>query len=497
MYQFFYLRNLKSKPRWATICRAVYDDRTPIIRESLKIQIPIKAWDANQQIVKSNNEVDVEGINFIINQHKATFLYNNQLESKPNKNCFLSFSYTHLENEYTNEETKIKYRTVLNSLRDYCLTELGLQGLPIQTLKKIDFIAGYKKWAQYTNYKRHRAGKKKRMKTLFNYVSVIKSFVQKYNALHPEQEEIKTVHYMLGLKDFEPVEPKMLQLKELNKLFNFTATSNPLPEKGLEAKYQFLFQFFTSGLRVSDILLLNYNHFRDGRINIIMKKTGNLNYIKLTYKSCKALEYFYPDEFTQAVNKNLLGQIDLTQNELENLIMIKSEQIPFESLNISNLHQLLKFLKEDRSNDNNKRIFHLNSVIERVENSIAKSMCDLMGSKPAGFVFDYLDYEDFKNLNVSERCFLTKHQNYLLHKARNTYNSRLKRIARDLGIDKITSHVSRHSFAYYMLSTGASVEEISHALGHESIEVTQQYLKQFPNNYSDIAIRRFESHFEF
>jgi integrase len=166
-------------------------------------------------------------------------------------------------------------------------------------------------------------------------------------------------------------------------------------------------------------------------------------------------------------------------------------------LNIHNLHQLLQFLISDRKNDNNKRILHLKSVIERVENSISISMCDIMGSKSAGFVFDYLDFEDFKDLNVRERYFLSKHQNYLIHKARNTYNSRLKRIARDLGIDKITSHVSRHSFAYYMLFTGASVEEISHALGHASIEITQHYLKQFPSRYSDKAIRRFESHFEF
>jgi integrase len=496
MYQFFYIRKLKSKPKWATIIRAVYDDRTPIIRESIKIKIPIKAWDANQQLVRKCDEVDFDRINYIINEHKSTFLLNLQQEFKPNKDCFLEFSFNHLENQFTNEETKIKYRTVLNSLRDYCESELGLQGLPIQTLKRIDFIVGYKKWAQNTKYKRQREGKKKRAKTLFNYVSVIQSFVQKYNALHPEKEEIKTVHYMLGIQDFEPVEPKLLQPKEIDKLINFIPANKSRADKGLEAKYHFLFQFFTSGLRVSDILLLNFKHFRDGRIKVIMKKTGKLNSLPMTYKGCKALGYFYPDEYNQAVNLHLLGGFDLTQNELENLLLIKSE-VPLESLNIHNLHQLLQFLISDRKNDNNKRILHLKSVIERVENSISISMCDIMGSKSAGFVFDYLDFEDFKDLNVRERYFLSKHQNYLIHKARNTYNSRLKRIARDLGIDKITSHVSRHSFAYYMLFTGASVEEISHALGHASIEITQHYLKQFPSRYSDKAIRRFESHFEF
>jgi integrase len=326
---------------------------------------------------------------------------------------------------------------------------------------------------------------------------VIQSFVHKYNALHPEKEEIKTVHYMLGIKDFDQVEPKLLQPKEIDNLINFNPINTSRKDKSLAAKYHFLFQFFTSGLRVSDILLLNFKHFRDGRIKVIMKKTGKLNSLPLTYKGCKTLGYFYPSEYKQAVNNNLLGGIDLTQNELETLVMINSEKVHLESMDIHDLHELLQFLVEDRRNDNQRRIVHLKSVIEKVENLIADSMCEIMGSKPAGLVFDYLNNDEFGNLNVREKYVLTKHQNYLLHKGRNAYNSRLKRIARDLGIDKITSHVSRHSFAYYMLYTGATVEEISHALGHASIDITQHYIRQFPSRYSDKAIRRFESHFEF
>jgi hypothetical protein len=47
-----------------------------------------------------------------------------------------------------------------------------------------------------------------------------------------------------------------------------------------------------------------------------------------------------------------------------------------------------------------------------------------------------------------------------------------------------------------MLSSGATVEEISHALLHSSIEQTQNYLKQFPSKYSDHAIERFGDGFE-
>ncbi|MCL9967981.1 MAG: tyrosine-type recombinase/integrase [Aquirufa antheringensis] len=39
--------------------------------------------------------------------------------------------------------------------------------------------------------------------------------------------------------------------------------------------------------------------------------------------------------------------------------------------------------------------------------------------------------------------------------------------------------VSRHSFAYHMLESGASIEEISFALGHTTVQQIQGYLKQF------------------
>jgi integrase len=122
-------------------------------------------------------------------------------------------------------------------------------------------------------------------------------------------------------------------------------------------------------------------------------------------------------------------------------------------------------------------------------------MCEIIGAKPSGLVFDYLDYKDFKDLRIMDKKELSKEQTYKLHRGRTTYNGRLNRIATRIDVDKITSHVSRHSFAYYMLSTGASVEEISFALGHANLEITQSYIKQFPSRYSDEAISRFGASF--
>jgi site-specific recombinase XerD len=313
--------------------------------------------------------------------------------------------------------------------------------------------------------------------------------------LNPEKDEIKTIHYAVGVEDFDIVEPKMLYPEEIKRLIDYTYSSYRKTDKTMDAKYQFLFQFFASGLRVSDILLLNYKHFTKGRIEFVVKKSGKKISIPFMYNACKMLGYFYPDEYEAAVSENLLGDLDLMDYEVEELISVNSNKKPLVDLTIKDLVKFKQFLDDDRSNDNTNRLKVLKEIISRVEKQVAQSMCRIIGAKPSGLVFDYLEYEDFKDLRIMDKKELTKVQTYKLHRGRTKYNGRLTRIAKRIGIDKITSHVSRHSFAYYMLSTGATVEEISFALGHASIEITQSYIKQFPSKYSDDAIDRFGSSF--
>lgn len=495
MYQFFFLRKSKSNSKIGTIYKAVYENRVAISRDSLKISIPLKYWDGKNQEVKVNHEIEYEKINYLLNQHKAEFLAANKTAVKTNRDCFIEFAKDYLDKNYSNEGTKIKYTTVINSLQKYTKEVLGKDILTFEELRKVDFIAGYKKWVFKRQYSNRDSAITKKTKTVFNYVIVIQTFVKKYNQLNPEKEEIKTIHYAAGVEDFDIVEPRMLYPDEIERLIGYSHQSNRKIEKTNEAKFQFLFQFFLSGLRVSDILLLNYKHFVKGRIEFIVKKNGKKISIPFSYKAAKMLGYFYNTEFEAAKNANTLGDIDLKGYELEELICVESHQKPLEDLTIDDLVQFQQFLQEDRTEDNTRRFKVVKEVIYRVEKQVANSMCDIMGAKPKGLVFDYLNSEDFKDLRIMDKKELTKDQLYKLHRARTKYNGRLHRIANRIGVEKITSHVSRHSFAYYMLNTGATVEEIRFALGHASIQITQSYIKQFPSRYSDEAIDRFGSSF--
>ena len=92
MYQFFYLRKSKSNPKMGTIYKAVYADRTPISRDSLKISIPLKLWDEKRQQVRQSAEIEHEKINYLLNQHKSNFLAANKKAVKTNRECFIEFA---------------------------------------------------------------------------------------------------------------------------------------------------------------------------------------------------------------------------------------------------------------------------------------------------------------------------------------------------------------------------------------------------------------------
>lgn len=70
--------------------------------------------------------------------------------------------------------------------------------------------------------------------------------------------------------------------------------------------------------------------------------------------------------------------------------------------------------------------------------------------------------------------------------ARKRYNKKLKSIAELCGIkEKLTSYVSRHSFATQAMLQEIPINAISSMLGHSSLKTTEIYLKSLPNNILD------------
>lgn len=56
-------------------------------------------------------------------------------------------------------------------------------------------------------------------------------------------------------------------------------------------------------------------------------------------------------------------------------------------------------------------------------------------------------------------------------------NSVLSEACREMGRDKVTSHIFRHAFAYHLLRAGCDIRKIQKFLGHERLNTTQVYTK--------------------
>ena len=57
------------------------------------------------------------------------------------------------------------------------------------------------------------------------------------------------------------------------------------------------------------------------------------------------------------------------------------------------------------------------------------------------------------------------------------YNQMLKAIGMVIGVERLHSHMGRHTFGTWMLSQGAKIENVSRMMGHTNITQTQRYAK--------------------
>lgn len=103
--------------------------------------------------------------------------------------------------------------------------------------------------------------------------------------------------------------------------------------------------------------------------------------------------------------------------------------------------------------------------------------------EPDSFLFPLLK----PGLDYSDELFLKQQIS-----SKNAYaNKKLKQLAKMAGIqDSVSFHVSRHSFADYARTAGMNIYDISKALGHSDITITQGYLKSFDETSLDSSMEQ-------
>jgi site-specific recombinase XerD len=65
------------------------------------------------------------------------------------------------------------------------------------------------------------------------------------------------------------------------------------------------------------------------------------------------------------------------------------------------------------------------------------------------------------------------------------YNALLKTFGAVLGIDRMHSHLARHTFGTYMLSHDAKLQNVMRMMGHKNVRQTLRYAKVLAEDVRD------------
>lgn len=255
----------------APICIRIIRDRK-ISYVNTGIRINQKHWDAENQRVRKGHPNSAR-VNNIINQllvqvTDASLV--NQVDNVPatsKKIKELVFGGKigdffvvgeELTQTYQNKGeigTFSKTRSVLNKIRRY----VGKDNLPFNEITP-KFIIDYQQYClvELNNAQNTIAKDLRFMRTVFNYAIRIRYVDEKFFPF--KSIPIKT----------EPTKRDFLTEDELDLLIDFYDENEWLNKVRDIA----LFQFYSGGVRISDIIVLRWEQINDDRINIVMRKTG-------------------------------------------------------------------------------------------------------------------------------------------------------------------------------------------------------------------------------
>jgi integrase len=337
-----------------------------------------------------------------------------------------------------------KYKVILNYL-----TKFSKQ---FPHLKKIDrkFLDEFKIYL-FVN-----AVKKVRQNGFYSYFKVFRTYIHKIIETGHENFKAEFNPFLNYKLKEDPVNKTKLTKKQLDKII--AMNYDPKTAIGI-ARNMFLFSFYSGGMRVADLLTLQWKNIIDGRLEYTMRKTKKRVSYPLNQKQLEILMMYAPDPSKLKGAKTKLSTTALDYYRPESVINSlghkltgspnKIEETKSDTVN----HPFMEFLK----------IFQLKIPEQFI-------LPPLVGYK------------------VEAKTDLDK----LIISKTSTYNNNLKKISLDceLGV-KLSSHIARHTFSDLLRTSGAGVYEISKILGHSDIAITQKYLNSLDQGAVDDTMNRF------
>lgn len=398
----------------------------------------IKYWNEKDQCFKSGVSNYKLYNDRIAAAYKELEKYDGEICEMPKDDKSFIYYWKSINKVMTNHGSRIKHETVLKKLIKY----LEVKGRADLKFSEIT--------PQFLREYQHHLATVADPKTLStnqvtHYLKMFKSVINKKLKDNPRLYLVNPFASITFDYNADDIKRIILTKGEITKLL----TGKIEDTKTDLWRDMLVFETFAAGMRVSDLMTLRWNmvmideQLRTGKIEYKMYKTGKTMSIPLSINLCKIL-------------MKLMGKEAFTAKEpLRRSLFPTSTENQVAAMCI----EVRKFIKE---ND-----------------------CAM------DFVFPYLKNELFNNIGAdNDFDRMTDEQYRKLMKAESVFNRQLKKVANALEIESsLTSHVGRHTFTQLLLNDDTKTHDITQALGHSSVKVTEHYIKnKFNKDKTDAII---------
>lgn len=251
-------------------------------------------------------------------------------------------------------------------------------------------------------------------------------------------------------------------------------------------KNYFLFQIFSQGMRVSDLMTLRWRNLISGDIVFYQFKTKKPHFVSLNEIILLRLADYFP-EGKNIVNTKFNFSVDdvnysMTYQEIEK----HYEKLSRENIsNFISIQDVMKGVSKVDENINKTLQNWLELKNEKknlIKMILIMKITEFSNQNPSKFIFPILDNKIFENVHFDgQKHTLTKYQYNQMSSKTTIYNKQLKKLQIRCGLNKVlTSHLSRHTYTGLMIEhTGKDIYTISRNLGHSGLSTTEHYVSDF------------------
>lgn len=283
-----------------------------------------------------------------------------------------------------------------------------------------------------------------------------------------------------------PVNKEPLTKVEIETIFNTKIDKNdPL----YNVKNYFLFQIFSQGTRVSDLITLRWGNLVSGNIVFYQFKTKKPHLVSLNEIILLRLVDYLPNG-EKILNTKFNFSIDgidynMTYQEIEKQYEVISKENISKYINISDIMKGINKVDENIESLLQTWLDLKNEKKNLIKMKLEMEITEYSLKNPSKFIFPILDNEIFENVQFdSQKHTLSKYQYNQMSSKTTIYNKQLKKLQERCGLNKVlTTHLSRHTYTGLMIEhTEKDIYTISRNLGHNGIKSTEEYVSNFLDN---------------